>query len=156
MEPDYINGNLRRAWSDLHLTQKKAGQLRKSHLEELAAFKGEADNTTAAKELKKLMHIEQVRKTARKHGWYLKERKKGMVDHILIPTTQVIDPTTLMVCLLISSFLAWINNTDILQPWIFLLLCWVVSLRIKDTQVVWERVSNPDLLYACILQRNKS
>ena len=116
MESDYINGKLRQAWSDLHLTQKKAGQLRKSHLKELAAFKGEADNTTAAKELKKLMHIEQVRKTARKHGWYLKEREKGMVDHILIPTTQVIDPTTLMVCLLIPSFLAWINDNDTLQP----------------------------------------
>ena len=44
-----------------------------------------ADGTTAARELKKLIHIEKARKTAQKHGWYLKQKRKGMVNHILIP-----------------------------------------------------------------------
>ena len=100
-ELDYINDKLRLTWSELHSTQKNAGQLRKTHLEELAAFKGEAEHTTAAKERKKLLHIEQVRKTAMKHGWYLKEKRKDTLDHIRSPTPHIIDAMTLMVCLLV-------------------------------------------------------
>ena len=48
---DYINTRLRIAWKELHETQKRAGILRETHLEELAAYKGEADGTTAAREL---------------------------------------------------------------------------------------------------------
>ena len=38
----------------------------------------------AGVEIKKVIYIEEVRKTARKHGWYLKEKRKRMVDHVLI------------------------------------------------------------------------
>ena len=71
---EYINWKLRLAWKELHETQKSAGILRLTHLEELAIHKGEAEGASAVKELKKLMHIEKIRSTARKHGWYLKIR----------------------------------------------------------------------------------
>ena len=66
--------------------QKSAGILRLTHLEELAVHKGEAEGASAVTELKKLIHIEKVRNTARKNGRHLKEKRKGMVDHILKPT----------------------------------------------------------------------
>ena len=51
-EADYINKQLRLAWSELHQTQKRAGLLRQTHLEDLATYRGEEGNTNAAKELK--------------------------------------------------------------------------------------------------------
>ena len=104
----YINAQLRMAWGELHQAQRTSGQLRRTHLEDLAAHKAEAGGSTAAAEIKKLLHIEQVRKTAKKHGWYLKEKRKGMIDHILLPTPNVTEATTLIFFLLAP---AWIQIT---------------------------------------------
>ena len=79
--------------------------MRQTHLEKLVTYKGETEGTSAATELKKLLHIEQVRNTAKKHGWYFKEKRKGMIDHILIPKFDVDDVPTLMFFLLIPSWL---------------------------------------------------
>ena len=64
--------------------------------EELALYKAEESGTTQGGELKKLIHIEIVRKTARKDGWYLKEHKKGMVDHVVVPTFMVSEVSVCM------------------------------------------------------------
>ena len=81
----YINAKLRTAWEDLYQAQRTVGQLRTTHLEDLAAHKAETKGTTAAAEIKKLLHIEQVRKTAKKYGWYLKEKRKGMITIFFSP-----------------------------------------------------------------------
>ena len=73
---NYVYSQLRVAWTDLYGAQKQAGHLRQTFLEELAVHKAEQQGTIAATELKKLIHIEAVRKTARKHGWYLKAKKQ--------------------------------------------------------------------------------
>ena len=82
---DYINEELKKAWLLLYHIQEHAESLRKTYIEELATYKAKNGIASGA-EIKKLIYIEEVRKTARKHGWYLKERRKGMVDHVLIPT----------------------------------------------------------------------
>ena len=83
----YIDTRLRSAWTELHAAQKSAGMLRQSHLEALAAHKGEEEGTSAATELKKLIHVEKVRHTARKHGWYLKKKRQGMVTYVRITSS---------------------------------------------------------------------
>ena len=72
-------------------------------MEDLTTYKGEIEGTLAAIESKKLLHVEKVRDTAKKHGWYLKEKKKGMMDHILIPTFDVADAPNLMFFLFIPT-----------------------------------------------------
>ena len=81
----YIKGELTKVWSYLYKIQEQAEALRKTYLEELAIYKSEMAGTSAGLEIKKLIYIEEVRKTARKHGWYLKDRRKGTFDHVLIP-----------------------------------------------------------------------
>ena len=85
----YINSELKQAWNRLYAIQNKADILRTTYLEDLAQYKAETLGTTASQEIKKLIHIEEIRKTAKKHGWYLKEHRKGMVDHVLIPTHNI-------------------------------------------------------------------
>ena len=53
---------------NLHEDQKNTDQLRTQRLEDLAAYRSDRVGTQIAVELKKLIHIEEVRKTARKHG----------------------------------------------------------------------------------------
>ena len=76
-----------------------------THLEELAAHKGEAEGISAVKELNKLIHIEKVRNTARRHGWSLKEKRKCMVDHIPTPTFVVTEISALMFFILVPAWL---------------------------------------------------
>ena len=64
----YINCRLRAAWKELHEAQKSAGILRLTHLEELAAHRGESEGASAVTELKKLIHVEKVRNTAKNTG----------------------------------------------------------------------------------------
>ena len=81
----YTKLQLKLTWQELHSTQYKSDALRTTHVEDLATYKAEQTGTSTCSELQKLLHIETVRKTAQKHGWYLKEQRKGMVDHVLIP-----------------------------------------------------------------------
>ena len=87
----------------MHEAQKFAGILRLTHLEELSAHRGEAEGASAVIELKKLIHVEKVRNTAKKHGWYLKDKGKGMVDHTLTPTFEVTEITAIMFFLLVPA-----------------------------------------------------
>ena len=89
------------AWSDLHDTQPKVGILRTTYLEDLAQFKAATYGTTEAQEIKKLLHVKAVRKTAENHSWYLKEHRHGMVDHVLIPVYNISDAPAFMFFLLI-------------------------------------------------------
>ena len=59
----------------------------------------------AVKELNKLIHIEKVRNTARKYEWFLKEKRKGIVDHILTPTFDVAEISALMFFILVPAWL---------------------------------------------------
>ena len=69
--------------------QGKTDQKRKTYLKDLNTCKAEIGKTHTTSELKRLIHIEEVRKTRRKHSWYLKQRRQGMVDHILTPSFNV-------------------------------------------------------------------
>ena len=64
----HIKLQLKLAWQALHQTQKHSDALRSTHLEDLATYKAEQTGTATSLELKKLIHIEAVRKTAQKHG----------------------------------------------------------------------------------------
>ena len=63
--PLNIKQALKGAWSDLHDTQSKADILRKTYQGGLAQFKAETLRTTEAQEIKKLLHVEEVRKTTK-------------------------------------------------------------------------------------------
>ena len=64
----YIKQELKLARQALHNIQKKADIMRTTHLEDLAIYKAENSGTTASVEIRKLLHIEAVRKTAKNHG----------------------------------------------------------------------------------------
>ena len=72
----------------------------KTYLEDLTTYKVEIVETQVTLELKRLIHIKEVSKTARKHSWYLKQRRQGMVDHILTPSFNVIEVSALIFFLL--------------------------------------------------------
>ena len=57
---------------------------REEHLEKLADVYAEKKDSTRAQEVKKLAHIERVKKVATKHRWFLKSNF-GMVRSLLIP-----------------------------------------------------------------------
>ena len=71
--------------------QGKTDQKRKTYLKDLTTRNAEIGDTQAISEIKRLIHIEEVRKNRRKHSWYLEQRGQGMVDHILAPSFNVIE-----------------------------------------------------------------
>lgn len=64
---EYINEALKEAWNELYNTQRNANILCKTYLEDLAQYKADKYGTTEEQEIKKLIHIEEVRKTTKKH-----------------------------------------------------------------------------------------
>ena len=58
---------LKQAWKDLREVQKNAVQHREEHLESLAEFYATQRDTSKAVEIKKLNHIERVKRMAAKH-----------------------------------------------------------------------------------------
>ena len=46
-----------------------------------------------------------MRKIARKHGWYMEEKRKGMVNHVLVPTFKVSAVNALMFFLFVPALL---------------------------------------------------
>ena len=80
----YIKEELKKL-GELYSMQGKIDQKRKTYLEDLTAYKAEIGEIQATSELNRLIHIKEVRNTARKHSWYLKQRRQGMVDHIVTP-----------------------------------------------------------------------
>ena len=150
------------AWTALYHIQEHAESLRLTYLEELAAFKAEQYGTTSGAEIKKLIHIEEVRKTARKHGWYLKEHRKGMVDHVLIPTFNISAVPALMFFLMTPYWVAFLglehctpSHKGHLYGFSLLALCWLVQVQQWHIQSDWVRVSDPATLFHEILERNK-
>ena len=78
-----IRARLRAAWKNLRETQKHHQQLREEHLAQLAEHYAGLRNTTQAQEVKKLLHIESVKRIASKHRWYLKG-SKGMIRQLQV------------------------------------------------------------------------
>ena len=63
---------LSQAWKELRIVEKKALSLREDHLNKLAEFYAQTRQSTKEIELKKLQHIERVKRIAAKHKWFLK------------------------------------------------------------------------------------
>ena len=74
---------LNEAWAELKQIQKRHLEHREEHMAKLAEFYAGQRDTTAAQEIKKLIHIEGVKRIATKHRWYLKG-KKGMLKQLLV------------------------------------------------------------------------
>ena len=55
--------------------QGKTDQKRKTYLKDLTTYKADIGETQVISELKRLIHIEEMRKIARIHSWYLKQRR---------------------------------------------------------------------------------
>ena len=128
---------------------KLAGLLRQSHLKDLATYKGESEDTSTAV----------VRDIAKKHGWYLKEKREGMVDHILTTTFDVAEASTLMFFLLVPYWLQMMGqkqgegiHADIFLGHHVLMFRWMVAIKPWDRKVAWGQITNPEDLYRCILQ----
>ena len=99
--------------------------------------------------------------TARKHGWYLKEHRKGMVDHVRIPTFDTTAVPALMFFLMTPYWVALLGyqhctplRTGHLYGFTLLALCWLVNVQHWYIQSDWTRVSDPSTLYHKILDRN--
>ena len=135
---------------------------RHSCLEELAEYKGATEGTTAAKEIKKLIHIEAVRKPQRNMAGTSKKKRKGMVDHILVPSFNVTVGETIIFFLLIPPWL-WEMGTSkgtyIQRAYLMgrhlLALCWLVFTQRWDKKETWRRISDHKELYRCMLERDK-
>ena len=135
--------------------------LRTTHLEDLAIYKAEQAGTTASVEIRKLLHIEAVRKTAKKYGWYLKEQRKGMVDHVLIPTFPVTEAHTLMFFTLVLDWIHFIGHPSTESPTIpifgraLLTICWMTTVKVWHHKDTWKRVLEPGDIFHNIMERNK-
>jgi len=116
----------------------------------LAIYKAEQHGTAAGAEIKILIYIEEVRKTSRKHGWYLKEKRKRMVDHVLIPSYDTAAVPVLMFFLMAPYWVAFLGCQRCLPTrkghiysFTLLALCWMINVQPWHIQKDWNRVSDP-------------
>ena len=98
-----VMSKLKQAWKDLRTVQKNAIKHQKEHLESLVEFYAAQKDTSRAVEIKKLHHIEQVKRMAAKHRWWLK-KNYGMIRHILIPEYVVEKRNPTLASLLILAY----------------------------------------------------
>ena len=96
--------HLKEAWKDLREVQKSAVKRREEHLEALADFYADRRNTTRAVEVKKLNHIERVKKVAAKHRCCFK-KSAGMIRNLLVPIYAVEHMTPIFCSLIMMVFL---------------------------------------------------
>ena len=85
---DYIKGRLKEAWNELRKVQENSKDKREEHMKVLAEHYAERRNTTKVIEINKILTYENIRKTAAKHKWYLKERN-GMIRTLLVPDYKI-------------------------------------------------------------------
>ena len=104
------------------------------------------------------------KKDGQKHGWYLKQYHKDMVDHLLVPSFKVTEVTTFIFFLIIPNWiynmetqdkLYWqVNNVatfkdhtdNIKKNYVgrsLLAICWIVCIRSCHLQNNWKREIYP-------------
>ena len=143
----------------LRETQKNSEALQEEHLEQLTEHYALKKKTTQEIELRKLQHIEQVKKVASKHKWYLKSNH-GMLRRLLIPDYEegVIIPVIGSICILIFLLCSLQNFKDIKQTQgIFIIsLMWGLhtdfELLIKFNG--WKTITEEEKKYQILLRRN--
>ena len=98
---------------------------------------------------------------ARKHGWYLKEKRKGIVDYVLVPSYDTAWVPALMFFLMKPYWVALMECQRCLPACIchiygftILALCWMVNVHPWHIQKNWDRVSDQTKLYTKILESN--
>ena len=80
-----IKQALKQAWKNLRNIQQHHICLRENHLEQLAEHYAKTRNSTKLRKIQQLQRYKTIRQIAKKHRWYLKPIKHGMISHLLIP-----------------------------------------------------------------------
>ena len=142
----YVKAKYQLAKQHLRLQQSNAVDNRQKHLQVLAEHYTQERNSTKAKELKNLIQNENIRRLAKKHKWYLKDKSPGMFDYLMIPRRSPLHPFQL-VCfcyLTLMSFITVFQQAPV-KAIIFL---WNIPRN------NFESINDPQLVNDYIVQKN--
>ena len=96
----------------------------------------------------------------------MKAPRKGMIDYPLVPAPNVFESKTLILTIFLilwfdtlssrmtrdlDEYRAPRNHQDSEMPILF----WIVSLKSQDIKEHWKKITDHDILYFHILERNK-
>ena len=85
MTEDEIRIQLKEAWKNLREVQKEDRKHRDAFLEELAKKRAEEQNIRVESAIKQIRNAEAASEVHEKFNYYLKDTRRGAIDHLLIP-----------------------------------------------------------------------
>ena len=156
----YVKEQLSLAWKALRKVQRQSKDKREAHLEDLAEHYASRRQTTKENEIKKLKHTEEIRKTAAKHKWYLKERH-GMIRTLLVQDYRVHQILSILGALALTVLLGafstggigFSNDAMLVRalPWsVFTVWSQITA------HYGWKVLTDEELITKRILRRNSS